>query len=180
MFKTWLQVFFVVAVLCGMSQYSLGDDVLSAHEHELRAALAQDVIDPHQVLQALLGESGRFRSGDHEPNGFSVEILGFDGIGQEVRLIGDSSDTGLRSVEFLSTTRMSFRHDRNALHFRSKLWSVSETGNVCISWDALDGKRREKPGIDVSIAEMIGPEPEWTSVEYQSGLSELRASDRSN
>ncbi len=63
MFKTWLQVFFVVAVLCGMSQYSLGDDVLSAHEHELRAALAQDVIDPHQVLQACWASPGGFVRG---------------------------------------------------------------------------------------------------------------------
>lgn len=180
MFEPWFRWLAVIAVCFLSAKLAAANDILTAHEHELLEALAQDVIDPHQVLQALLGESGRFHSGDHEPDGFSVEILGFNDKGEEVRLIGDSSDTGLRSLEFLSTSRISFRHNRNALHYRSKLWSVSETGNVRVSWDSLDGKQSGNPGVDVSIAGMIGPEPEWTSVEYQSGLSELRASDKAN
>lgn len=175
MLRAWHYGWFVAAVVCLSARLSFADEVLSLHEHELRAALAQDVIDPHQVLRALLGESGRFHSGDHEPDGFSVEILGFDDQGEEVRLIGDYSESGFRSLEHQGKTWRAFRHNKHCMK-HEKGFPIIDEGSVQVKWsDLVKRSDSSSSQIDVSIAGMVSDRKDWVSAGYDCGLSEFRA-----
>ena len=149
-----------------------------ASEEDLKSVLSQEPIDARQVLQALLGDSGRYRSGDREPQGFSVEIIGIDADNDEVRLIGDYSDAGFRSLEFHGQMSITFRHNQQMLRIKDKRYSLSDEGAVRVAWDTLsEANPTEECRIDVSIAGLLSSSDEWNSVEYDSGISQLRATN---
>ncbi len=150
-------------------------------EQSLKEALAQDGIDPHQILQALLGEAGRFRSGENEPDGFTVELIGLDIDGTEIRLIGDYSESGIRSLETHGRMTATLRHDQQMLRMLNKKYSLTEEGAVQVEWANVRSMSHGDPigpcRIDASIAGMLTRLEGWNSVEFDTGLSQLRASN---
>ena len=151
-------------------------------ERLLKEALSQEALDPRQILTALLGEAGTFRSNGTDGGDISVELLGFDKDGNEVRLIGDVGASGFRSfVECQSALSMILRHDRDVIWAEKKQWTQREDRAVQIDWEALSSRgsvATETSRMDVSISGMLPNVTDWTSVEFNARLSELRAIHR--
>ena len=165
--------------LCLLGQVLHAEDSADP-EAELRAVLAEEPFNPRRVLDTLIACQGMFDS-ETDTRGFSVELLGRQADGTELRLIGDVTHGQFRSIEFHNGKMFALRSNESVFTLFDTSPSLEQTGTVEVGWNAYSSEGDEtthtssRHRIAASMEELLGNSRRWTSVVYDPLSQGIRA-----
>ncbi len=164
--------------VCLLGQMLYAEDQADP-EADLRAVLAEEPLNPRRVLDTLIASPGMFDS-ESDTRGFSVELLGRQADGTEVRLVGDFTPGRFRGAEFRHGELVALRADEMACVLRESEWTFIQDGAVRVSWSDLashgeDDVSSQPSRIAVSFFDMLGSSDKWTSVQMDPLAPGIRA-----
>ena len=164
--------------LCLLGQMLYAEDQADP-EAALRAVLAEEPFHPRRVLDTLIASPGMFDS-ETDTRGFSVELLGRQADGTEVRLIGDYSPPSFRRFEIIDRKLTKLQCDRSTMAVDEEGWPVTSGHVIRVDWskgtdsgEVADSSNSDR--LTASIFDMLDCTQPWKSVEYDSLVHGIRA-----